>query len=319
MSVDFTIGSLTVAPNSKVQTWFPVVNSDEKLPLTLINGAKPGKTALITAGVHGGEYPGIEAAMRLANSIDPAEVSGRIAIISCVNSESFFTKTQYYNPIDGVNLNRVFPGKALGTLCERLAYTISSHFYPEADLYLDLHSGDLHEDLLDFVIYSQVGSDALVASAREMASLLGVEHIVGSTSITGTFGSAANVGIPALLGEIGCCGRWSEADVAQYIWGVKNILRHFGILAGAVERKPVTYYKRAAGVAVGATGVWHPAVVKGQQVAEGQLLGEIVALFGKTLCTHTAPCAGPVLYVVSSLSVREGEALAAIGDPEATP
>jgi predicted deacylase len=68
------------------------------------------------------------------------------------------------------------------------------------------------------------------------------------------------------------------------------------------------------GINVPVTGIWHPAVVPGQVVCEGDLLGEIVDLFGAVLQQVIAPSAGPLLYVVSSLSVREGEALIAIGD-----
>jgi len=316
MEQNFTIGNLSVAPNSKVQTWLPVINSKAKLPVTLINGAMPGKTVLITAGTHGGEYPGIEAAIRLAKTIDPAEVTGRIAIISCINQESFFAKMQYYNPIDGINLNRVFPGKAMGSFTERLAYTVSSLFFSQADYFMDLHSGDIHENLIDFVIYPGIGSEEQKAKSREMASLLGVPHVVTSASTTGSVGAAAEMGASALLGEIGCCGRWSEESVGTYVEGLKNIMRYLGVLPGEVKRHACVYYKRMASINAPTTGVWHPAVVPGQVVKEGDFLGEIVDLFGNVLEKVNAPISGPMLYVVSSLSVREGEALYAIGDPE---
>ena len=60
----FQVGELTAAVGSKVQGYLAVSGCDIKLPITLINGAKAGKTVVITGGTHGGEYPGIETAVR---------------------------------------------------------------------------------------------------------------------------------------------------------------------------------------------------------------------------------------------------------------
>ena len=35
-----------------------------QLPVAIINGARPGPTLCLTAGVHAAEYPGIDAVMR---------------------------------------------------------------------------------------------------------------------------------------------------------------------------------------------------------------------------------------------------------------
>ena len=316
MSDVFTIGSLSAASGSKVQGWLPIEGSSLSLPLTLVNGSKPGKTVVISAGIHGGEYPGIEAAVRLARTIDPEQVSGRIVILPCANQEAFFSKSQYVNPIDGKNLNRVFPGKVKGSISERIAYTISSELFPVADCYLDLHSGDIHEHLANFVIYPQIGTPEQIATSREIASLLGVTYVVASTSATGTFGSAAELGIPGFLGEVGCCGRWSEDDVRIYLEGIKNVLRFFAIIPGVTIAHACSFYKRAATVSSTKQGLWHPAVVPEQLVHEGDLLGQIVDLFGEPLESYYAPCLGPVLYVASSLAITIGDPLAAVGEPE---
>ncbi|MCL2548163.1 MAG: M14 family metallopeptidase [Symbiobacteriaceae bacterium] len=313
---NFTIGTLSAARGTKLQDWLPVLNSRDKLPVTLINGASPGKTAVITAGIHGGEYPGIEAAIRLSKAIDAGEVHGRIALVHCVNQEAFFSKSQYYNPLDGQNLNRVFPGKALGTLSERLAYTLSSLFFTQADYYLDLHSGDIHENLTDFVLYPLLGSEEQIATSRHLAALLDVPYVVGSSSNTGTFGSAAEMGVPGLLGEIGCCGRWNEIQVEAYISGIRNILYYTGILEGEPRDVNPTFFKRMVGVSAGATGLWYPWVEPDQPVSEGQPIGEIRDLFGTVTEKYLAPTSGVMLYVVSSLSVKLGEPLAAVGEPE---
>jgi len=106
MSELFQVGALSAAPASKTQGYLEVPGTPVKMPITLINGAKPGKTVVITGGTHGGEYPGVEASIRLANTLQPADVSGRIAIVHPVNMPAFHAKLQYVGPYDGLNLNR---------------------------------------------------------------------------------------------------------------------------------------------------------------------------------------------------------------------
>src|SRR5215212_10430437 len=81
MSDTLTIGSLAAERGQKLRGWLPVPGTSIQLPLTLIHGARPGPTLLVTGGIHGGEYPGIEAAIQLARALDPAEMSGS-AIVS---------------------------------------------------------------------------------------------------------------------------------------------------------------------------------------------------------------------------------------------
>ena len=61
------------------------------------------------------------------------------------------------------------------------------------------------------------------------------------------------------------------------------------------------------------TGCWHPAVSVGQEVAKGQVVGEVQDAFGVTLRVVEAPLAGVVLFLVSSLAMNAGDPLLAIG------
>ena len=65
---------------------------------------------MITAGVHGCEYVGIEAAKRIGEFIDPAGTGGKCNIDSSRETDGFFDGRKQVVPEDGKNLNRVFPG-----------------------------------------------------------------------------------------------------------------------------------------------------------------------------------------------------------------
>lgn len=310
----FKVGNLEAKPGEKIQGYLEVVNSHVKMPATLIHGSKPGKTVAITGGIHGGEYPGVETAIRLANQLEPNDISGKIVILHPANIPAFEAKMQYYGPDDGKNLNRMFPGKALGTVTEKIAYTITTELHDQADFYMDLHGGDIHEDLVPFVITPNVGSEEVVRISREASSVLGIHYVVGSVSTNGTFGSAAERGVPGFLAEIGKCGLWSEEEVEAYLRGVKNVLRYLGVLPGEVEDLgEVTYMPKMHGLNAAQTGCWYPSIKPGDSVKEGQKVGEIRNYFGKTLGEYFSPVAGTALYVISSLAITEGDPLAAIG------
>ena len=57
----------------------------------------------------------------------------------------------------------------------------------------------------------------------------------------------------------------------------------------------------------GATGLFYPAVAKGQIVAAGAAIGHITDFFGQTLETIRAPFGGEMLYVVETPPINHGE------------
>ena len=308
------MGELSASAGSKVQGYLEVEGTPVKMPITLINGVNEGKTVVITGGTHGGEYPGVEASIRLAKILQPAEVSGQLIIVHPVNVPAFQAKLQYVGPYDGKNLNREYPGLATGTVTQRIAYTISSQLFTQADFYMDLHGGDIHESLTPFVIYSKLGDEAQTKLSLEASKALGVKYVCGSVSTNGTFGCAATMGVPGFLGEIGNCGLWSEAEVKQYVDGVSNVLRLLKVLPGeVVENKEAVVVDHMTGLDAQQTGCWYPCVKINDVVKKGQKLGEIRDYFTNVLGEYFAPCDGVMLYVISSLPINAGDPIIAIG------
>lgn len=121
MSDTLSVCGLTICRGSKLRTMLPVPGTEIEIPLTIINGAFDGPTLLVTAGIHGGEYPGIAAAMELGRSLDPQEIHGSLIMLHPVNIQGFWARREFIVPEDGKNLNRVFPGNPDGTLSEKTA------------------------------------------------------------------------------------------------------------------------------------------------------------------------------------------------------
>lgn len=302
----------TAPANSKSRGFISVPGTPVEMPFTFIHGAKPGKSILLTGGVHGGEYPCIETAIQLANEINPAEVSGTILIIHPVNPAAFLARLQYYGPYDGKNLNRVFPGKALGSVSERIAYQVHQ-FQQAADFFLDLHGGDIHEALVPFVIYSKLGDPAKAEQSRMASALLGFPYVVGSVSDNGSIGAAAQAGTPGFLAELGQCGRWSPDEVDQYKAAVMNVLRGLEVLPGKAVQHAVEFLEKMLVSTATADGCWYPTVALDEVVKKGQKLGEIRDFFGQMKAEYFSESDGIILYLVTSLAIQANDPLCAIG------
>jgi N2-acetyl-L-2,4-diaminobutanoate deacetylase len=109
------------------------------IPITVAKNGN-GPTALLTGANHGDEYEGPVALMNLALSIDSSQLSGRIIIVPAMNYPAFRAAART-SPIDKGNLNRLFPGKASGTVTEKIADYSQRTLLPLADVVLDIHSG----------------------------------------------------------------------------------------------------------------------------------------------------------------------------------
>lgn len=315
MSDIFTIGPLSAAPGERVKGWLPIPGTSIKLPLTVIAGAQPGKTLLVTAGVHGGEYPGIESAIQLACSLDPTNLSGNVIVAPIVSPTAFQARMQYRVPEDGLNLNRQFPGKTTGTVAQRIAACVMNTLAVHADAWVDLHGGDIHEELVPFTIYSAGAAPEVRAISRQLAEVFGIHYLVESDSVKGgTYGAAAGAGIPAILTEAGDVGQLDPEMVAVNSRGLHNVLHALQILPGAPEPQGEVETLHTFHVVTSShTACWYSLVRADDRVVEGQKLGELRDYFGDVIEEITAPLAGVVLYRVTSLAVDPGDPLVGIG------
>src|SRR2546423_8601170 len=149
-------------------------------PYIAIAGLVAGPTVLITAGIHAAEYTGIEAAIRVGRTISPDSVRGTILVIPLLNRPGFYERSIYVNPEDNDNLNRLFPGRADGTLGERFAHRLLTEIITRCDNAIDLHAGDLIEDLVPFVIYRETENASLNGRIEAMANAYGARRAVTS-------------------------------------------------------------------------------------------------------------------------------------------
>src|SRR6266498_436988 len=203
------IGSAAARLGEKASGFIDVpagVDSGTRIPLTIVRGKEPGPTLALIAGTHGSEVAPIIALQRVRRDLDPARLRGTI----------------YYSPIDGKNLNRVYPGKRDGSVSERIADAITHEIIERADYLVDIHAGDGNESLRPYTYWSPLGLNARADSiARQMALAWGNDYIVIDTArphdpraSVYTQNTAHLRGKPALTTEAGYLGVPAEDMVA---------------------------------------------------------------------------------------------------------
>ena len=305
-----TTGSFTFAGDAGLEKY--------RWPYIALVGRTPGPKMLVTAGIHAAEYTGTLAAIRLGELIDPAEVRGTLLILPLLNRPGFYERSIYVNPEDNDNLNRLFPGDPNGPWGQRFAHRLLTEVVTQFDHSIDLHAGDLIEDLVPFVIYRETGDASRDAEIKRMVDAYGAKYAVKSAPTGERPGSlyavAALNGVAAMLAESGGNGLPREDDIARHVRGVTNILRTIGTLGGAPEHvAPPTVVGSFDWLRSAVEGIFRCRVSVDQRVAKGEVVGEMIDLVGAPLATITAPVGGVVLFVVTSPAIKKDGLLLALG------
>lgn len=319
-----TVGKITATPGARASGMIEIPAAGDEatqIPVTIINGAKPGPVLALIAGTHGYEYAPIIAMQRFPSKVNPAELAGAIIIVHVANMPSFLGRTIYYSPVDGKNLNRVYPGRADGSSSERIAHAITTEVIERADVVIDLHCGDGNEDLRPYSYWMTSGSPDVNERSKQLNVAFGLPYIVIDNERSPdpqksvyTSNTAITRGKPSTTTETGGLGRVDDASVGVAIEGVFNLLRHLKMLPGAA--KPVhrpLWIDKSEVLRASATGIWNPRVKSDQKVAQGEVIGTLTDFFGNTIQEVRAPFAGMMLYVVATPPVKQGEPLGMVG------
>ncbi|HHW01721.1 MAG TPA: hypothetical protein GXX35_02710 [Thermoanaerobacterales bacterium] len=307
----------------KKNEWLKFYSSDQEeiaFPLATIEGAKPGPTVTITAGIHGAEYPGIVSAIRLFKQLAPEKVAGKIQIVTISSLKAFESRSMFVCPVDGKNPNRFFPGDKNGSYTQVLAYHLFNDVILKGDYYLDLHGGDMVEALEPFSIYHKSGNEKIDQKSLEITKYYGLKNII-STTLTGswpdygtTYANASEHGIPAAIVEAGGIGQLDEESVNLHMKGLYNVLRYLGCLEGEpVVPENLTFYDEFVWVYTPKKGIFYTKVKVGDEVSKNKCVGIIEDYFGNKIEEILSPINGKVLFLTTSPAVKENGLLMGLG------
>src|SRR5690349_13747917 len=208
------------------------------IPITIIARGK-GPTVLVLSGNHGDEYQGQIAAMKLARELTPEMVTGRIILIPSLNFPAARAATRL-SPLDGMNMNRAFPGEPEGPVTSQIAHFLTTVLFPMSDVVIDIHSGGRS---MEFVPCAHMH---LVADreqrARMFAAMLAwntdFAFIYAEIAGTGLLPvEAENQGKLVVTTELGG-GESIPARVHRIAQsGLRNVLIHTGVLKGREQTR----------------------------------------------------------------------------------
>jgi N-alpha-acetyl-L-2,4-diaminobutyrate deacetylase len=206
------------------------------IPITVAQNGE-GPTILFTGANHGDEYEGPIALYDLAQSINPNHLNGRVIIVPAMNYPAFLAG-QRTSPIDGGNLNRVFPGNPSGTLTEKIADYFQRTLLPMADYVVDFHSGGKTLSFLPFccahVLEDKAQQARCVAAMQAFNAPYSMMLLeIEAANMYDT--AAESQGKTFISTELAGGGSASAETVAIAKKGIRNVLRHAGITLGELE------------------------------------------------------------------------------------
>lgn len=292
-----------------------------EIPVMVVKGSKKGPTMCVTAGVHPMEYTGIETAMRLYAHLNPEELSGVVIVVPIVNVPGFQSRSAYINPIDGLNMNRVFPGNALGSISYIMADIIFKQVVMKSNFIIDLHGGDSPEENLDFVIIEKTGKKQVDEASEKIGRAFNSEYMwikgaaPGGLTIEGALCSAANAaGIPGAVPEAGMSAKVQEPCVKFLYDGVLNAMRYLKMIEGTPKITHPKIIKAQHVVKSTSAGFFVPTKKLGDVVSKGEVVARIRNPFGEVVEELKSPVQGVFDFLMFHASVLPGNALMIIGE-----
>ena len=250
------------------------------VPVITVSGTS-GPVVLILGGVHGDEFEGPAAIMRLARDLAPDALRGRVVMIPAANAPAF-AASRRCSALDGGNLNRAFPGDADGTPTAMIADWLQTWMIPRCDAVIDLHSGGKASVFVPCSLPQAGISPALDAANAELAVAFGLPVIwqLGAQNDDRSVNAAcARAGVACIAAELGGGGGVDPdvTDMAEA--GLRRVLHHLGVIATAPPPGPQANATRvelsdpADHVMAPARGLFDRRCHAGARVASGDLAG----------------------------------------------
>ncbi len=296
-----------------------------RVPITVIRNGE-GPSLLFTGGNHGDEYEGPIALKKLAAALEPRDIRGTLIMIPALNPPAVLTNTRC-SPLDGVNMNRAFPGRRTGTVTEMLCHYVSHVLLPKVEAVVDIHSGGKTLTFVPFAAMHYLGDEEQFERTREVVRAfdapisLVIEELDTEGMIDGVVEDSGKV---FMFTELGGGGTATPETVAIAEQGVRNVLHHYGMLEG----KPLLREDRGlppsrimatpdenAYTVADETGLFECLVNLGDEVTEGQLIARIhsVEKTGLEPGLYYANRSGTLIGRHFPGLARPGDCLAVIG------
>jgi predicted deacylase len=320
----FTVGTATATRGRKAYGVMNVPAGSDAgydIPVAVLHGARPGPVLAVVAGSHGTEYASIVAVERLIDAVDAAQLSGTLILVPLVNVPSFERIVPHVNPTDNKSMNRFYPGDSKGTQTDRASFVVTREVVDKCDHLIDLHGGDLDENLRPYSYWTVTGNQKQDETSRAMVLAFGLDHIIISADRPKDAkasryleNTASTRGKPSFTAEAGRSGPVDPRDAAVLVTGVQNVMGHLKMLARPAPpvAKPV-WIGQIVSATADRDGIFHPSVDRDAHVVKGAKIGAVTDYLNRPLHDVLAPESGIVMFVRAVPSLKKGDTLVNVG------
>ena len=284
------------------------------IPAIIVHGTQSGPVLYVNSGTHGDEPEGTLAIIDVAAELDPTALTGTFVGIPVLNVPAFTGKVSAdvsgvrETPLDWKNMARLFPGKPDGTMTERIAYTVCEKVLPKVDVAIDCHSGGTRGTSHWIAGYAGVEGE-LSRKSLEIAELFPLKTLWRVSPWAKFASCCVEKGVTVCVVETTGQGRADADSVAVLISGIRNVMKHLGMIQGELE--PVPQDRKCIDsetyLYADHTGVLRAQVQTGQLIEEGERLGVIQDFYGTIKQEVHAPLEGIVTGIRTKPMVWAGE------------
>jgi predicted deacylase len=238
-----------------------------------------------------------------------------VIVAPLLNIPSFLQMTPHINPVDRKGMNGMYPGDATGTQTQRTLAAVTQQIVAPADVVVDLHGGDLDEDLRPYSYWYRGGRAAQDSAGLKLALAFGLDHIIVADADPNVgrslSGQSLSRGKTVLVAEAGRTGVVTEPEIAMLVNGSLNVLGSLGMIARKVTPLAHPVWLAGAGKRVAAKedGVFFASVPRNTRVKAGQVVGHTTDFLGRPTGDVVAEIDGLVTFIRGVPSMWKGATL----------
>jgi predicted deacylase len=305
----------------RIQT---TAHGDEGFTMLELSGDTDGPNVSVVGGVHGDEFEGVVACLRLVKHLADARIRGRLRLVPVAHEVAHVASVRS-SPRDGRNLARSFPGDAAGEPTERLADALRREVIEGSDLFIDLHSAGTAYAMPLLVGWTDDGCTTCAAGGRAAEAFAApvLWRHPGAVPEGRTLSAAHAAGIPSIYAEAAGGGTVTAAHVDAYVTGVLRVLGSMGVLEEGVP-PPAVPPRRLVGegnldvpaMVAPFDGVCELFVAPLDTVELGDLVATVVDPLSGDAAEVRSPAQGVVVLARRAARVARAENLVVLAEPD---
>lgn len=283
-----------------------------ELPVFLVSGREEGPTLCVTAGAKPCIYAAIEACIRISRMIGADKLNGSLVTCPILDIPSFNTQTPDVCAIDLKPVPR-YPEET-GSMSNIIGQA-RRKLMSMADYAIDLHGGDIDENLIEGIVISgwtgDYDYDAKVIQMVKWFRPKAWQRIpTRLPKMT-----------PSILVESGGAGKLDENQIQFHVNGVLNVMKGLKMIAGVPEpaiRPDFTYgIGQRHTLRAGHGGIYYSKVTAGANFQERQTVGKIGNVWGEEIDTIASPVSGRIIaYWDENKVVNTGDVIGVVYAPD---